>query len=185
VPPLQLIQDGETTASKTEGAAEGLRTCQDTDCQSIAQQYRKLMFQENGLAYSPADRKGAEWQNQLRDFLNAMASWHENSDTTAAQFYRNKSGIYADLLNLVPTPEDQETVLRALLAFTQRNKFQTESRIQWFLPVNAILGRAALDPHGLGKLMDDFRRAGDPIIALYAQLETVAPRGPERIMPLL
>lgn len=185
LPPLQLIQNDEVNASKVEGAATGLRTCDDSECQSIAQEYRKLMFQDSGLAWPKADRKGDEWQNRLRDFLNVLASWHEADGGNAAQFYRNKSGIYADLLNLVPTPENQETVLRALLGFTQRNKFQTESRIQWFLPVNGLLGRAALDPRGIGKLMDEFRHANDPVIALYVQLETVAPRTPDRIMPLL
>lgn len=185
MPPLHIIEAAEITPSKAEGIATGLRTCDDSECKAIAEQFRALMFQSNGMGYSTADRKSSEWQQKLQDFLNAVASWKESSDSTAAQFYRSKSGVYADLLNLVATPENQETVLRALLAFAQQNKFQVESRLQWFLPVNALLGRAVLDPRGTGKLMEDFRNAADPVIAMYAQLETVAPRGPERIMPLL
>ncbi len=185
VPPLQLIEDTEVTAAKTEGVAEGLRSCADPDCQAMAQQYRNLVFPPGGVPYTLADRKGTEWQAKLADFLNVLASWKESSAAEAAQYYRNKCGILSELLGLVPTSENQGTVIRALLDFVQGNKFQAESRIQWFLPVNALLGRAALDPLGFGKFMPEFRQSRDPVIALYAQLESVAPRGPERVMPLL
>ena len=185
VPPLQFIQEAETQATKVEGAAEGLRSCEDTDCQGVAKQYRDLMFRSSGMAYSPDDRKGGEWQAQLQDFLSAMASWKESSRATQSQYFRNKCGIYIDLMGLTPTLENQETVARALLDFVERSKFQSESRTQWFLPANALLGRAVLEPNGLGKLLPEFARAHDAVIALYAQLEKVAPRGPERVMPLL
>jgi hypothetical protein len=186
MPPLQIIEAAEVTPAKVEGAAEGLRACEDTDCQAIAQQYRGLILQPNGLAWAPSDRRSGEWQAKLQDFLTAMAAWKENSSSApAAQYFRNKCGVYSQLLGVVPTPEDQDKVIREMLDFVQRSKFQTESRIQWFLPVNALLGRAALDSTGLGKLMPQFRESRDPVIAFYAQLESVAPRGPERVMPLL
>src|SRR5579872_275370 len=48
LPPLQLIGESEATPSKVEGAAEGLRTCEDTDCQSIARKFRDLILRPNG-----------------------------------------------------------------------------------------------------------------------------------------
>ena len=185
LPPLQPIQEAEVTPAKVEGAAEGLRSCEDADCQAIAKQYSALVFRSSGLAYSPNDRKGDEWQVELQDFLTAMAAWKESTGATPAQFFRNKCGIYVDLLGLVPTPANQETVARSMLQFVEQSKFQVESRIQWFLPANALLGRAGLEPNGLGKLLTDFGQSHDAVIGLYAQLEKVAPRGPEGVLKLL
>jgi hypothetical protein len=85
---------------------------------------------------------------------------------------------------VAPGPE-RERVLRALLDYVKQNQFQAENRMEWFLPVNTLIGRASLDPLGLGRLMDELRRVNDPVIALYANLEAAAPRGAERILPLL
>jgi hypothetical protein len=57
--------------------------------------------------------------------------------------------------------------------------------MEWFLPVNALIGRVRLDPVVLGPMMEELRRTNDPVIALYADLETAAPRTPDRILPLL
>jgi hypothetical protein len=57
--------------------------------------------------------------------------------------------------------------------------------MEWFLPVNALVGRVGLDPLGLGKFAAELRKASDPVIALYANLEAVAPRPPDRVLALL
>jgi hypothetical protein len=57
--------------------------------------------------------------------------------------------------------------------------------MEWFLPVNGLIGRLALDPLGMGRLAEELRKVDDPIVALYANLEAVAPRPPDRILPLL
>jgi hypothetical protein len=96
-----------------------------------------------------------------------------------------KSTAYGDLLNLVSNSPDRELVFRAMLDCMKHNRFQEENRMEWFLPVNSLIGRAAMDPLGMERLADLLRKVDDPIIALYANLETVAPRAPERILPLL
>jgi hypothetical protein len=42
-----------------------------------------------------------------------------------------------------------------------------------------------LDPLGLGKLTEALRKTRDPVIALYVELERVAPRTPDQILPLM
>jgi hypothetical protein len=42
-----------------------------------------------------------------------------------------------------------------------------------------------MDPLGMRLLADELGKVDDPIMALYANLETVAPRTPDRILPLL
>jgi hypothetical protein len=76
-------------------------------------------------------------------------------------------------------------VVRAMLDYLKQNPLQRENRMEWFLPVNALIGRVALDPLGMGRMAEELRQADDPMIALYAKLEMLAPRTPDRILPLL
>jgi hypothetical protein len=124
----------------------------------------------------------------VRDFLEALSRWQPSASgehPAAADHFRMKSAAYTDLLNLVFNGPDRELVLRSMLDYLKQNRFQQESRIEWFLPVNALIGRMAMDSAGMGRLTDELGKVDDPTIALYANLETVAPRTPDRILPLL
>jgi hypothetical protein len=183
--PLQPIQEQEATPSRLEGAATGLRSCEEAECRAIVQQYRALIFNSSGSPYAAAEKDRPEWRNRLQDFLGAMVAWKESASATAAAHFRDKCGIYSELSSVVAPGPERERVLRALLDYVKQNRFQAENRMEWFLPVNTLIGRASLDPLGLGRLMDELRRVNDPVIALYANLEAAAPRGAARILPLL
>jgi hypothetical protein len=186
--PLQPIQEQEATPSRLEGVATGLRSCEDAECRALAQQYLGLVFGPNGSAYQTAQKDTPAWRGKMRDFLAALARWQESAAgarPSAAEHFRMKSGAYGDLFNLAANGADRELVLRAMLDYLKQKRFQEEDRLEWFLPVNALIGRVALDPQGMANLADELRQADDPIIALYAKLETVAPRTPDRILPLL
>jgi hypothetical protein len=66
----------------------------------------------------------------------------------------------------------------------KQSRATVSDRAQWFLPVNALIGRAGLDP-GNTKLAELLRAQDDPVIALYVLLEPLAPRGPDKVLPLL
>jgi hypothetical protein len=186
--PLQPIQEEEATPSRLEGVATGLRTCEDAECRAIAEQYRGLVFGENRSAYPSGEKYTPAWRGKVRDFLAALSGWPESAPgerPTAAEHFRMKSAAYSDLLNLVFNSPDRDLVVRAMLDYLKQNRFQQENRMEWFLPVNALIGRAVMDPVGMGRMAEELRKVDDPAIALYANLETVAPRTPDRILPLL
>ena len=186
--PLQPIQEQEAMALRSEGAATGLRACDDAECRAIAEQYRGLLFGENGALYTAERKSTPEWRGKVRDFLSALARWQEGASgarPTAAEHFRLKSATYGDLLSLVSDGSDRELVARAMLDYLKHNRFEREDRMEWFLPVSALIGRVALDPLEMGRLKDELRKVDDPIIALYANLEALAPRTPGQIVPLL
>jgi hypothetical protein len=186
--PLQPIQEEEATPSRLEGVASGLRSCEDAECHAIAEQYRGLIFGPNGTAY-PADQQYTPaWRGKLREFLAALAKWQASAPgerPTAEEHFRIKSTAFGELLGLTFNGPDRELVLRAMLDYLKQNRFQQENRMEWFLPVNALIGRIAMDSAARQRLADELRKVDDPIMALYANLETVAPRPPDRILPLL
>jgi hypothetical protein len=186
--PLQPIQEEESTPARLEGVATGLRMCEDAECRAIAEQCRGLAFGENGSPYTPAQKNTLAWRAKVRDLLAALSRWQEGAPgahPTAAEHFRAKSAAYSDLLNLVFNGPDRDVVVRAMLDFLKQNRFQRENRLEWFLPVGALIGRVALDPVGMGRVAEELLKVDDPTIALYANLERVAPRTPDRILPLL
>jgi hypothetical protein len=188
VEPLQPIQEEESTPARLEGVATGLRMCEDAECRAIAEQCRGLAFGENGLPYTPDQKNAPGWRAKVRDLLAALSRWQESAPgarPTAAEHFRVKSAAYSDLLSLVYNGPDRDVVARAMLDYLKQNRFQRENRVEWLLPVSALIGRVALDPLGMGRVAEELRQADDPTIALYAKLERVAPRTPDRILPLL
>jgi hypothetical protein len=183
--PLRPLQESDATPSRVEGTATGLRGCEDAACRAVMERFRALVFNPAGAAYQTSEKAAPEWRNKLADFLAEMARWQETPEATPLAYFREKCARYNDLAAAVATPEDRETVLRALLDFVQRNSFQTDNRAAWFLPVNGLIGRAGLDPRGLQGIADALNRSGDPVIALYAHLEKLAPRSADLILPLL
>lgn len=185
-PPIQPLREEEVTPARIEGAASGLRSCQDPECKQLAAQYRGLIFDATGNPLPAAQKDSAEWRAQLQDFLNAIASWKPASgEKEESEQFRDKCALFGSLIGIIPPGPDRERVLLAWLDYLDGNQMENQDRIGWFLPVNALIGRVAMDPLGLGKLTDALRKAHDPVIALYVELERVVPRTPDQILPLM
>jgi len=182
--PVQPIGDSEAAPTKKDAAADGLRTCQEADCRNLTDQMRGLMMNAGNRAYSDSEKASPEWQEKLRQYLAAVENWKGDS-TTGAQVYREKSGLYSDLLAITPPGRMQETVVQATLDFVRAGEYQARNRMEWFLPANVLIGRMELEPLGLGKLAPRVRTANDPVVSFYLDLESIAPRGPQPVMALL
>ena len=60
-----------------------------------------------------------------------------------------------------------------------------ENREEWFLPAHVLIAFTGIDPQGSRSLADKLRAAADPVIALYASLEALAPHTMESVAPIL
>lgn len=185
-PPVIAIAPAEAAASKIDGAAEGLRGCEENECKALAARFRDLIMNPAGTALTPAQKTTPEWEEQLRQFLAAMDAWKAPDSADAARVYSEKAGIYEDLVAAAPPGgRPQEMVVQATLDFVRQGQFQARNRIEWFLPINALIGRMELEPRGIGRLLPLLRAANDPVISFYADLDALAPRGPAPLMSLL
>ena len=185
-PPVLPLREEEVTPSKIEGAASGLRSCQDAECKQLATDYRGLIFDAAGTPLTADQKDSTEWRTRLQDFLNEMANWKPASgQKEEMDQFRDKCALFGSLLGVIPPGPERERVLLAWLDYLDGNQIEQADRIGWFLPVNALIGRVALDPLGLGKLTEALRKVHDPVIALYVELERVVPRTPDQILPLL
>src|SRR4030095_10376875 len=126
-----------------------------------------------------------EWAQKLAATLDALNAWKQTNRATPAEFFREKAGAYGELLNLAPAGAGRERVVRAYVAFLAANPLQKSNRMEWFLPVNGLIARMGLDPAGDGQFAAELRKSRDPVIAMYAALEALAPRAPDRVLRLL
>ena len=183
--PLQPIEAQEATPSDRAGAASGLRGCESVGCQALARRYRSLVFDSAGTAVPSVIRETLEWQRQMQAFVAALGDWQDAAGPEAAQQFREKCALYADLIGLLPGGRGREPALRAMLEYLQRSRSQPIRRIEWLLPVNTLIGRIGLDPLAFGRIPDELLHSEDAVIALYAELEKVAPRPAEAILRLM
>jgi hypothetical protein len=179
------LREQETTPSKIEGTAKDRVSCDSPECQAIGKQYVGLLFNAEGRGLTQEQRNTTEWRAKLDDFLGAMAAWHEDTGGTAAGLFREKTRFYSDLFNLASSGPDRERVLRATLDFLRQNRFQAESRIQWFLAVNALIGRIMMNPLDVTHAAQSLFQTDDPVIVLYARLERLLPRTPDKVLNLM
>jgi hypothetical protein len=184
IPPIQPIKPDETVASSLEGKVKVEQFCQDAECRAIRDQFEGLFFGPNSTPHPNSYRDTNEFRGKLRDFLSAMAAWKESSGATPAEYFREKVGIFSELFSLVGADADRDAVTSAELDYLNQNRFQSENAIEWFLPVNMLVGQAGMAPVLRG-VAERLREAQDPVMAFYARLESMVPRTPGEIMPLL
>jgi hypothetical protein len=184
-PPVPPLREEDVTPSKIAGAASGVRACQEAECQQLESQYRSLMFDAQGAPLSAQQKDSAEWRGNLQHFLTAAADWKETTGPAGADQFREECALFGALAGAIPPGPDRGRVLLAWLNYLDASRMQQDDRITWFLPVNTMVGRVTLDPAGLSSLAEAMRATNDPVIALYVELERVAPRSPEQILSLL
>jgi hypothetical protein len=184
IPPIQPIKPDEAVASSVEGKVKLDQPCQDADCRAIRDRFQALFFGDNSTPHPASYRESSEFRVKLRDFLSAMAAWKESTGATPAEYFREKVSVFGELFSLVSSDSDRDAVTSAELDYLNQNRFQSENAIEWFLPVNMLVGQAGMAP-ALRGLAERLRDTQDPIAAFYARLELTVPRTPGEIMPLL
>jgi hypothetical protein len=161
--PVKAIERYETYAAKTEGEASTVGSCDDASCKEVRQ----------------------EWRDQLPELLAKLEQWNDSAAADRVGAFAAKCSFYSELAGVAVNPADRDTINRAMVEFLRRSDLRGENRMVWFLPLNALIGRAATNPAGYGRLIDELAKSPDAVIALYAQLELAAPRPPARVIPLL
>ena len=67
--------------------------------------------------------------------------------------------------------------MREFVEFLAGNRYETDSREEWFSAARTLLFRLRRDVDKSSKslLLDEFRRSRDPILSTYAALELASP----------
>jgi hypothetical protein len=183
MPPLQRFTEQENTPKSLEGFAGGAHACEDSQCKHLTDLSLSLAVSgPDDTPLTTSQRDTDAWRAQLQATLVALEAWQPDKGQ-ADNVFRNKTWVYNNLFGM-SSGSSRELVERSWLAYLQQSRSTISDRAQWLLPVSALIGRSALDSSNT-KLAELLRQQDDPVIALYVQVEALAPRGPETILPML
>jgi hypothetical protein len=174
----------EIRASGVEDPIEPEPEPKSKELSDLIDRYNGLLFNPLGTSWSNEQKTETVWQTKLREYMALLADWKPGEAIRPAEYFYRKCYLLSSLINVAPSGPARELVLRGYVDFLQQNGYQQGSRIEWFLPLNTLLFRVLTEP-ALAGLADEMRNSGDAIVALYAQLGTLAPASPAKIMPLI
>jgi hypothetical protein len=178
------LSSDETRASGVDDVAQPAPAPKPAELTELLDRYNGLIFDPLGTSWSNEQKTESVWQNNLQEYMALLAAWKSGEGLTQAEYFYRKCYLLSSLVNVVPNGPAREVVLSGYLDFLQRNGYQQGSRIEWFLPVNTLIFRVLTD-HSLAGLAETMRNSGDAVVALYAQLGTLAPVSPARMMELM
>jgi hypothetical protein len=118
-----------------------------------------------------ADRATPEWQQQLADYLNLIASWTQDQAESDAVFYHEKCLVYTALLDLVAPGPQSDKILADYVDFVSNSSLYQQSPAEWFVEPHTILDRSQNIPARHSKVLSAFQDSGNPVLALEVALE--------------
>lgn len=183
MPPLTGLTEQETTPNSLKGVAAGAQTCTDDQCKHFNDLSRNLAFTSEGTPREEAERKTDAWRASLRSALTELEAWQPGKGQTADDLFRDKTWVYDNLYAMAPQAS-RELVERSWIDYLKQSRSTVSDRGRWLLPVSALIGRSALDPANR-KLAEMLSGTNDPVIALYIQVEALAPRDAATILSML
>lgn len=125
------------------------------------------------------ERRTAEWQAQLAETLNELASWKPAPEESETDYFHERCLIYETLVELTPPGATRDNVVAAFAAFLAGSPVRRESPAEWLSHAAEILSRLRLSGDSdAGRVAEAFLRSGEPALALAVRLELVAPRSP-------
>jgi len=136
---------------------------------------RKLRYSE-GRALTDADRSTPEWQQQVADYLNLMSLWSADQENSEADYYHEKCIVLTALIELAPPGPLTDKLLADYVDFVGNSNLYRESPAEWFSEPRALLDRMEPMPAIHAKILDAFRRSGNPVLNLEVALERTLAR---------
>ncbi len=146
------------------------RYWQSANSQQLLQAGQKLRYL-NGRTLSDADRATPEWQQQLADYLNLIASWTQDQTESNAVFYHEKCLVYTALLDLVAPGPQSDKILADYVDFVGNSSLYQQSPAEWFVEPHTVLDRSQNIPARHAKVLAAFQDSGNPVLALEVALE--------------
>jgi hypothetical protein len=132
----------------------------------------RQMLQTGKTLRFAADRTNADWQQQLADYLNLIASWTQDTTESDAVFYHEKCMVYTSLLDLVTSGPLSDRILADFVDFAGSSGLYQQSPVEWWLEPSTLLDRSQNNPGLHSRVLQAFHDSGNPVLALEVALES-------------
>jgi hypothetical protein len=137
----------------------------------LLQAGKKLRFDRNNMPLSEADRSTPEWQQQVADYLNQIAGWTADQESSEADYYHEKCIVLTALIELVPPGPLTDKLLADYVDFIGNSDLYRQSPAEWFLEPWALLDRLQTNRIILAKIRNAYQISGNPVLNLEIALD--------------
>ncbi len=137
-----------------------------------------LRFKDAGSLYTDAERDTPEWYLKLTDFMKELADWQASDEKDEASFFHQKAIIYEMLVELTPRGAERDKLIQSYVDFVANSELQREKPVEWYFHAQSLLTRVRSENGGEpAKIAAAFVNSGNPVLALYMDLDKVVPTG--------
>ena len=137
---------------------------------------KKLRFSPTGALLSEADRSTPQWQQQVTDYVNQIAGWTADQETSEADYYHEKCIVLMALIELVPPGALNDKLVADCVDFMGNSNLFQQSPAEWFVEPRALLDRLQPNTTVRARVLDAFQRSASPVLSLEVALERVLAR---------
>jgi hypothetical protein len=163
----------ELAPERVEGEMKLDRYWQTGQGQRIFEECLKLRQGPAGNTVSDATRRSREWTRQLTDFLNTLANWRPNDESSEEDYYHQKAIVYEALIELAPSGDLSGRIIAEFVDFLKSSNVQQSNAVEWFWHARSTVKRvAAGHPEQAAQLLAAYRASGNIVLVLEAMLES-------------
>ena len=145
---------------------------QSAEAKRMMDDGKKLRYGDAGRVLTEADRSTPEWQQQLTDYLSALAGWSASAEKSEADYYNEKCTVYIALVELIPPGPQRDKMLEAFVDFISNSPLQQQSPVEWYNQASFMLERVRGTRGGEPeKVREAFERSGNAVLVLESALD--------------
>lgn len=124
--------------------------------------------------WTPAERLTPEWNAHYLDTVKLIEGWQEDEEDSPEDYTFMVALVYSELAQLAPPGKPRENAMDTYLRFLEQHYAAMQNRNFWFSLVQTMLktARFSKDANDKAWMLGEMSRSSNPIIALYARLET-------------
>jgi hypothetical protein len=114
------------------------------------------------------------WEISATRFLDELAGYTTATTSEETRVFEIKSTLYLTAIDNLPEGRLLDRARVDHLQFLRLNALQSKNPLQWLAQLKSLL-RFTRETGG-ERMLDAMKRINDPVIAAYAQLESIAPQ---------
>jgi len=143
----------------------------------VLEALRVLNFGNRGYreTYSLAERSTPEWNANYLDTVKLIEGWKEDEEQNPEDYSFMKCLVYDRFAELVPPGKARDNAMDSYLQYLEQQYHTLENRNLWFSEVQILMSTAHYSKDAQDKrwILEHMTRSSNPVISLYAKLETL------------
>ena len=165
------ISPEEVRPARIEGPPEVRPFWTSPDAKALLVKVKTLKFGKGNRPLTAEEKDTLEWQERLGETLNDIEHWGGVGERLKEDYFHQKCSLYRALLEMTPEGNTRKQVLVSFVRFLRETNVRQESRIEWMLHANYLLGGARAGRKSGSGLLEALSDSGDFTLQVYSDFQ--------------